>query len=47
MMLIKLSFIATPEMKQLFCVFRMFPGCGVNYIGKAERALYDRTVKHA
>ena len=52
-MLIKLSFIATPKIKQLvlsnsFVVYDFSsPGCGANYIGKTIRTLYERTVAHA
>ena len=51
-MLIKLSFIATPKIKQLFLSnsFVVYdfscPRCGANYIGKTERTLHEKTVKH-
>ena len=38
----------TPIINQSFAVYEFTcPGCGANYVGKAERTLYERYVEHA
>ena len=38
----------TPIINQSFVVYEFTcPGCGANYVGKTERTLYERRVKHA
>ena len=48
-MFVKWSSFATPKIEFLlfFVVCEVTcPGCGVNYVGKIERMLYEKCVEH-